>query len=44
MVKVGHLIAEALDRLGDSGALSKIRGKVRELCRDFPLYPGMEGE
>ena len=31
-------IAQALDRRGDAGALRKIRGDVRDLAEQFPLY------
>jgi glycine hydroxymethyltransferase len=36
--KVGHLIADVLDRPGDEAALAAVRDKAAELCRKFPVY------
>jgi glycine hydroxymethyltransferase len=36
--KVAHLIADVLDHPGDDAVLSKVRGKVAELCKRFPVY------
>jgi glycine hydroxymethyltransferase len=36
--KVGHLIADVLDRPGDEAALAVVRDKAAELCRRFPVY------
>ncbi len=38
MPEVAALIGEALDHAGDDAALSRIKGKVLELCKQFPLY------
>ncbi len=38
MAQVGRLIGRALDSASDDAALSKIRGEVKELCVQFPLY------
>jgi glycine hydroxymethyltransferase len=38
MARVGELLGEALDHASDATALAKVRGKVRELARQFPLY------
>jgi glycine hydroxymethyltransferase len=40
MAKVGELLGEALDHASDEAALGIVRGKVRELAHDFPLYAG----
>jgi glycine hydroxymethyltransferase len=41
MAAVAALIGRALDAPGDEAALARVRGEVRELCRQFPLYPGL---
>jgi glycine hydroxymethyltransferase len=41
MKQVAALIGRALDAPGDEKALAKVRGEVLELCRRFPLYPGL---
>ena len=38
MATVGALIGEALDHAGDEAALARVRGQVKELARQFPLY------
>jgi glycine hydroxymethyltransferase len=38
MATVGELIGRALDAAADEGQLSRIRGEVRELTQQFPLY------
>jgi glycine hydroxymethyltransferase len=40
MARVGELLGEALDHAADDAALHRVRGKVRELAHDFPLYAG----
>jgi glycine hydroxymethyltransferase len=40
MARVGELLGEALDHASDEAALGRVRGKVRELAHDFPLYAG----
>jgi len=36
--KVAHLIADVLDHPSDDAVLAKVRGKVAELCKRFPVY------
>jgi glycine hydroxymethyltransferase len=38
MAVVGRLIGQALDQAGDDAALARLRGQVKELCAQFPLY------
>jgi len=38
MAQIGALIGEALDRPSDDVALDRIRHRVREMARQFPLY------
>ena len=37
MLEIADLVAEALQNRDDNAALERIRGKVRELTRRFPL-------
>jgi glycine/serine hydroxymethyltransferase len=37
MLEVADLVAEALAKPDDADALERVRGKVRELMRRFPL-------
>ena len=39
MDTIGELIARALAKTDDDGALAAVRGEVEALCRKFPLYP-----
>jgi glycine hydroxymethyltransferase len=44
--QVGDMIAEVLDGLsanpdGNAGVEERVRGRVRELCARFPIYPGL---
>jgi glycine hydroxymethyltransferase len=41
MSKVASLIGRALDAPSDETVLGRVRGEVKELCRQFPLYEGM---
>ena len=36
--RVAHLIADVLDAPGDEANLERVRGKVAELCKRFPVY------
>jgi glycine hydroxymethyltransferase len=36
---IAQLIAEVLQGATDAGRQQRVRGKVRELCQQFPLYP-----
>src|SRR5919201_1893662 len=38
MTAIARLIGRALDAPGDEAALAKVRGEVKELCRQFPMY------
>jgi glycine hydroxymethyltransferase len=38
MVKVGNLIADALEGSGDEAALAAVRQGVSELCKEYKLY------
>ncbi|MGC3996204.1 MAG: serine hydroxymethyltransferase [Anaeromyxobacter sp.] len=38
MTRVAQLIGRALDAPTDEAALARIRGEVRELCAQFPMY------
>ena len=42
MDQVASLIAEALEKPEDDAHLGAIRGKVKELCLDYPLYAGLD--
>jgi len=35
---VAHLIADVLDHPNDEAAIARVRGKVAELCKKFPVY------
>jgi glycine hydroxymethyltransferase len=37
MLEIADLIAEALSSRDDADALERVRGKVRELTRKFPI-------
>lgn len=39
MKTVGRFIVDALGSLDDDAQLESICGRVREFCRDYPLYP-----
>ena len=41
MARVAALIGRVLDAPGDEAVLSRVRGEVKELCREFPMYEGM---
>jgi glycine hydroxymethyltransferase len=41
MGTVAALIGRALDAPGDEAALARVRGEVKELCRQFPMYQGL---
>jgi glycine hydroxymethyltransferase len=38
MSLVARLIGRALDAPGDDAVLARIRGEVKELCAQFPMY------
>ncbi len=37
--RLGHLIADVLDRPGDDAHVARIAGEVKALCARFPVYP-----
>ncbi|HZZ86051.1 MAG TPA: serine hydroxymethyltransferase [Anaeromyxobacteraceae bacterium] len=41
MATVAKLISAALDAPGDDAALARVKAEVKELCKQFPLYPGL---
>ncbi len=41
MAQVARLIVRVLDAPSDEKVVAAVRGEVRELCRQFPLYAGM---
>jgi glycine hydroxymethyltransferase len=36
--KLGHLIADVLDRPADENGLARVAGEVKALCARFPVY------
>lgn len=40
---IGQLIAEVLQEVTDAECHRRVKDKVRELCQQFPLYPGRLG-
>ncbi len=38
MARVGELVGKALDAASDEAALARIKGEVKELAQQFPLY------
>ncbi|MDK2883164.1 MAG: glycine hydroxymethyltransferase [Bacillota bacterium] len=41
MAEVADIIAQALTRRNEPGIKEKLRGRVRELCAAYPLYPDL---
>ncbi len=41
METIAALIARVLEHPGDQAVRDRVRGEVAELCRRFPLYPGL---
>jgi glycine hydroxymethyltransferase len=41
MTEVARLIGRVLDAPADEGTLAQVRGEVKELCHQFPMYEGM---
>lgn len=39
MAAIADFISRALDHVGNDGALKSVADDVRELCRNFPVYP-----
>ncbi len=39
MRRIGKMIARVVKNIGDDKIIDKVRGEVRELCEQFPLYP-----
>jgi len=40
MRQIGAWIDEALNNIENDAVLARIRGEIKELCQQFPLYPG----
>ena len=34
--RIGNLIADVVDAMGDDSVVEKVRGAVKELCQSFP--------
>ncbi len=41
MAAIAKLIVEVLDHPEDEKVAGKVKGQVKELCQQFPLYPGL---
>jgi glycine hydroxymethyltransferase len=41
MATIAALIGRVLDAPGDEAVLARVRGEVKDLCRQFPMYQGM---
>jgi glycine hydroxymethyltransferase len=41
MRQIAAIMDRAVAHRGDPAALERLRGESEELCRQFPLYPGM---
>ncbi|MFP4458364.1 MAG: serine hydroxymethyltransferase [Candidatus Zixiibacteriota bacterium] len=39
MEEIGELIYEVLSNYQDDGKISKVKKRVEELCKEFPIYP-----
>ena len=39
---IGELIAKVIDNYTDKSVIEKVKNDVLELCKDFPLYHGLE--
>jgi len=42
MRTIGDFIHDALSSGGDEAVIDRVRGEVIDLCRAFPLYPGLD--
>jgi glycine hydroxymethyltransferase len=43
MKVIANLIVDVLEQPEDAGVAKRVEGQVRELCKHFPLYPGLAG-
>jgi glycine hydroxymethyltransferase len=41
MARVASLVGRVLDAPDDDAVLARVRGEVRELCQQFPMYQGL---
>ncbi len=41
MAEVANLIGRVLDAPAEEGTLAEVRGEVKDLCQQFPMYRGM---
>jgi glycine hydroxymethyltransferase len=37
---VARWMAEVMEHLDEPAVVERVRGQVRELCQQFPVYPG----
>lgn len=42
MKVIGESIAKVIDNYTDKSVIERVKNHILELCKDFPLYPGME--
>ena len=42
MKVIGECIAKVIDNYNDKNVIERVRKDILELCKEFPLYPGME--
>ena len=42
MKVIGESIAKVIDNYTDNNVIERVKKDILELCRDFPLYPGMD--
>ncbi len=42
MKVIGDSIAKVIDNYQDKSVIEKVKNDILELCKNFPLYPGME--
>lgn len=42
MKVIGDCIAKVIENYQDKNVIEKVKNEILELCREFPLYPGME--
>src|SRR3989338_994001 len=42
MKVIGSCIAKVIGNYSDKAAIERVKNEILELCREFPLYPGME--
>jgi glycine hydroxymethyltransferase len=40
MVVIGNAIADVLDNIDNDAKIEEVKGRIKELCGNFPLYKG----